>query len=469
MLGIGKVFVQKFEPLGILYIAAFLLEAGAEVTVLDAPAEEMDFDSTINRIRMEKPDILGITTLTSNGAMVYNIGKCVKDSMDNTLVVLGNIHAAVYAKEYLANGVCDVVVHGEGEVPMMALVELSEKNGSLSDISSISYMDNGIYKNNPPAPSDLVPLDKKPARSIVKSGLYGMDRISNQSYVPEKKYSVKTMLTSRGCPNSCYFCVINSNQKSRYASADFVVDEIEELVNKHDTDYIYIMDPLFMGIKSRVFEICEKIISRKISVKWGCDTHINYIDPDLLCIMEKAGCFELSLGIESGNQKSLDIIKPGVTIPAIEKAVEMIRSRTKIKIEGLFILGIPGEGQKETLNTIKFAKSLDIDMAQFSILVPYPGSPAYIDLVSKGELDNGIRENNKLDIETWKRYSGYICFNSIIPIWTCNEMGVEELRGFQKRAFREFYCRPKIILRNLKKVRISNMLQLMRIAFKGML
>ena len=122
---------------------------------------------------------------------------------------------------------------------------------------------------------------------------------------------------------------------------------------------------------------------------------------------------------------------------------------------------------EEALKTIAFAKSLPLDMAQFSILCPYPGSPLFTELVARGEIDTGIREDGRLDPSIWKRYSSYICFTDNEPIWVTPTMTSKQLRALQKRAQREFYLRPSQIWRQLKRARPNNIIKMARIAWRG--
>jgi len=126
-------------------------------------------------------------------------------------------------------------------------------------------------------------------------------------------------------------------------------------------------------------------------------------------------------------------------------------------------LGIEGETEKDVLNTIKFAKSLPLDMAQFSILTPYPGSPLFYKLANKKEIDTGIRKNHKIVPEVWRRYSSYICFSYIEPIWVTKTLSPKKLQYLQKKAFRDFYIRPKYLLELIKRLRPHNILNFFKI------
>ncbi len=189
--------------------------------------------------------------------------------------------------------------------------------------------------------------------------------------------------------------------------------------------------------------------------------------------MESANCYVLSLGIESGVQRLLDAVNKGITLEAIEKAVRVIKEHSSIQVEGLFILGLPGETEQDAQKTIRFARRLPLDMAQFSVLIPYPGSALFDELSASGELDTGRRApapgqlHGALDTSVWSRYSSYICFNEVEPIWVTPSLDAERLRRLQKAALRSFYLRPSQVWRQLRRLRPSNAMQMIKVAWDG--
>lgn len=304
-----------------------------------------------------------------------------------------------------------------------------------------------------------------PARDLVSRNGYSLDTISNQLYVGKSRSSSKTMSTSRGCWYRCTFCVVN--QKPRFASPAAVVDEMQHLERELGAEYVFIIDPLCMYDQARMFAICEEIGRRGLRLKWGCDARVSCVTPDLIRAMDRANCYDLSFGIESGVQRLLNAVKKGTTLGQVARAIETVCRYTDIRVGGLFILGLPGESAEDSLETIRFAKSLPLDMAQFSLCTPYPGSALFEELRAAGRLDDGIRPDGTLDTSVWRRYSAYISFTSLDPIWVTPEKTPGQLRALQKRAQREFYLRPSQILRHLGRIRPSNVLRVLRVAKAG--
>ena len=234
-----------------------------------------------------------------------------------------------------------------------------------------------------------------------------------------------------------------------------------------NTGYVYIQDPLFTGNKRRVYEICDEIMRRGLKIRWGCDARVDDMKPELVQAMDAANCYELSLGVESAVQRHLDAVEKRTSPEKVRRAVQTIRENSDILVEGLFILGFPGETWDEAMQTIHFATSLKLDMAQFSIMNPYPGSPLFEQLAADGVLDTGVREDGTVDTAIWKRYSSYIMFTDIDPIWVTPSLTVEQLRKLQKIALRSFYLRPRQIYRALKRLRKENFVESVRIAISG--
>lgn len=467
MFGVGKAFVQKYEPLGLLYIAAVARAAQFEVSVVDAHAQQLDLARIQAHILQIRPAVIGISTLTCSGNLVFKLGQWIRSTLPNTLVVLGNIHASVFAEAYLRHNCCQVVVHGEAEHVFTQLLRRHEAGASFEDVPSISFLrKDALVQTSSAAVVDLEKLPP-PARDLVDQRHYFLTAISNQSYVTQHGSTAKTMVTSRGCPHRCTFCVVHRGQKPRYASVQQVVDELQMLQEEYATGYVYIMDALFMGNKGRLLAICDEIRRRRLTVRWGCDAHVSQITPELISSMAGANCYELSLGIESGVQYLLDAIGKKITLERVVSAVHTIKNNSNIQLEGLFILGLPGERRRDSLETIRFAKSLPLDMAQFSILCPYPGSPLFEELAARGEIDTGVKPDGTVHPAVWKRYSSYICFTDLEPIWVTPTQTVKQLRRLQKRAQREFYLRPAQVWRQARRVRPNNILQLAKIAWRG--
>ena len=154
--------------------------------------------------------------------------------------------------------------------------------------------------------------------------------------------------------------------------------------------------------------------------------------------MKKAGCWIIYLGIESGSQKILDAIGKRITLEQVKKAVKILKD-AGIQILGSFIIGFLQDTKETIKETIKFAKSLSLDYAQFSILTPYPGTPIF----------DYAKKHGMLLTEDWSKYTG------IEPVIKIEGVSEREIKALFQKAYITFYLRPRIIMRWLKNKQFS--------------
>jgi radical SAM superfamily enzyme YgiQ (UPF0313 family) len=287
-----------------------------------------------------------------------------------------------------------------------------------------------------------------PARHYLDMSKY---RESNTTKTPFAR-----ILSSRGCTGRCIFCVWNSvlfQRRFRARSAQNVISEIEFLIDKYGVKYVYIDDDTFTIDKKRVIDICRLMKKRKINKKisWGTLSRIDTIDSEMLKEMKEAGCDMIVYGIESGSQEILNNMKKGITINKIREVIKETK-KNGIRIHATFMFGAPGETKETIRKTIEFAKELDPDTAQFPICMPYPGTEFY---------DISVK-NKWLKIKNWSDF--YSATDRAVVEY--DNLTKEDLENAVKTAYKEFYMRPKYIVKQILKIRSpSGFIQVAQNAF----
>jgi len=262
--------------------------------------------------------------------------------------------------------------------------------------------------------------------------------ISRYEYKFYKYLPKAPIITSRGCPYQCTFCdrsVFGS--KVRMRSIGNILDEVEMLVKDYGVREIEIVDDLFTVNRERVMEFCSKLMSRRLKIAWLCMGRVNCVTPEMLRIMKKAGCWHINYGIESGNQKILDSIKKDITLEVAEKAVSWTK-RVKIRTQGFFLVGLPGDDEKSMRETIDFSKRLSLDRVAFCITQPFPGSELYKTALARGEIRKDVGYH----------YYDNDNFHKELP-YVPRGLTAETLVKCRNRFYREFYMRPSFVINQI--------------------
>ncbi len=356
-----------FPPLGLLYIAAYAEKEGHQVAVRDLAIRKKKED-----IDFKKYDIVGISTDTTRHRQALQLAKKAKAS--GCMVVMGGPHPSYADEEILSTQRVDFIVRGEGEVTFSELVATLQKNdGTFHSVQGISFFSNGQLVRTPPRPFienlDSLPL---PARHLIHMDDYRRTKFGGRDITP--------LITSRGCPYQCTFCASSHfwGTKVRMRSVESVLKEIGEIYDRYHFNAVAFVDDTFNVSPKRVIEICHGIIEKKLDLWWWCLSRIDLLlrNEEMVKEMVRAGGKAVFIGVESSNPKTLNELKKGIDLEDIVQTVEMLK-RNGVEIHASYILGGLHDDVKTIHETIRFAKRLDTNVAQFAILTPYPGTAVY--------------------------------------------------------------------------------------------
>jgi radical SAM superfamily enzyme YgiQ (UPF0313 family) len=384
-------------PLGLLSLAGALKAEGYEAVVLDR-----NTGTSIAEIvaGADKADAIGISVWSCGAEDGAEISRGLRAAHPGIPIIVGGPHASALPAQTAVVLACNAGVVGEGEA---ALVEVL-RDGDLKNRR-------GWIVNTPTGDIANLPM---PAYGAVDWKRY-------KPHPPHGKWMpFVPMVTSRGCPYQCRFCsksVFGSKHRSREPWQ--IVEEVDYLRKVFGIREVAFYDDTFTIDRKRMLELCRMLRERRLGVHWSCETRVNTVDVELLREMKSAGCFSVSFGIESANQKTLDYIKKGISVEQARLAVRLAK-KAGLSTTGYFMF-VPGmEGAEERANTVELAKALGLDYAQFATLTPLPGSALYDPLSSS------------------TRYGG---------------TGAGS--GYEAQATRAFYLRPRYVARRAARAATS--------------
>lgn len=429
--------VGLYPPLGLMYIAAYIeRHTDHNVKILDAVAEGLDYEGIKAYVLDFAPDVVGIQAITQILVDVVRVVNIVKDVDKNTHVCIGGPHAYIYPKETAMLPGVDSVIPGEGELVFTELVNSLEKGKGLEGIGGIVYKENGSLKENDGTKwiqeLDSLPL---PARHMVPKGKYYC--------IIETDSPMTTMISTRGCPYNCSFCLGFERGRYRERSVEKVVDELESCVRDGYRD-IFFWDSIFTVKKDRVLKICQEIINRNVQVSWSVRARINHVDEEMLEKLREAGCKRIQYGIEAGSDETLKLMRKGTTTEQIQRDIRLTK-QFGFTVYGDFMIGFPGESRQNILDTIDFACNLDLDYVNFALTTPYPDTPLY----------KWGFEKKLYTTDYWRDFAKDPKEGFVPKIWD-ESVSREELNGLLALAYRRFYLRPGYIWRRLIEVRSYN-------------
>jgi radical SAM superfamily enzyme YgiQ (UPF0313 family) len=322
-------------------------------------------------------------------------------------------------------------VKGEGEKTFVRLLEALEGRGPCSRVEGLAGRDDDtgeVFDNPPSAPIEDLDSLPFPARELTPIGKYYS--------ILAKRNPITTMFTSRGCPYRCLFCDRPAvGRKFRAHSALYVVDEMEACARLGIREF-FLYDDTFNVNRKRVFEICDEIKRRKIDISFDIRARADRMDEEMLKALREAGCDRVHYGVESADEGVLATLRKDLNLSQVLEVFKATR-RQGMKTLAYFMLGNPGENRASALKTIEFSKRLDPDFVHFSVLTPFPGTALY---------RLGIEEGRYAG-DYWEEFARDPTPEFVPRLWE-EYMTREELVDLLRYAYKSFYLRPKIALKN---------------------
>jgi len=420
-----------YYPLWLAYATGVMEKVGHEVKLIDAPARGLTLENVLAIVKEFKPKLVVIDASTPSVHNDVRVLEAIKKEQDCFAVLVGTHPSALPAETLKMSKSIDAVARHEYDYTLCDLAkELEKKKPALKNILGLSFGQKGKVIHNPDRPF-IENLDAIPFVSeVYRNHLRIEDYFYSANLYPEI-----TIVTGRGCQFHCKFCVwpqVLNGRAYRTRSIENVVAEFEYIKkNFPKVKEVFIEDDTFTADRERVRRFCDLLLEKGLKISWSANARA---DVDLLTLqkMKSAGCRLLCVGIESGEQRVLNEIRKGTTIPGI-RSFMLNAKKAGILVHGCFMLGNQGDTIESIRKTIEFAKELAPDTAQFFPIMVYPGTETF----------DWAKKNNFLtseNFEDWLDECGQ--HNCMVSRPGLTNKQLVELCD---QARIEFYLRPKYI------------------------
>ncbi len=337
--------------------------------IIDGKFERIDLQDIKQRLSLWKPNVVGITAMTHEIQRAAQVADIVKEILPEAITVLGGAHATALPAQTLTEfPAFDVAVCGEGECTFFDFVSTIGNVGGWEKVKGIAYrVVNGIQTNEP--------------RDLINN----LDELPSPAWELYPRSNAYPLITARGCPFRCNFCMRVLGNKLRKRSPENVINELKSVLNTYSPKFIHFVDETFTIDKRHANDLLELMLENGLhkKIKWDAQTRADVSDYNLLKKMRTAGCEWIGFGVESGNEQILEATGKGITLNQALNAVNAAK-KAGIKTDGFFIFGHPFETTKTVWDTINFATKLNTTTVTFGTMVPYPGTQIY-ELAQKGE------------------------------------------------------------------------------------
>jgi radical SAM superfamily enzyme YgiQ (UPF0313 family) len=418
-------------PLGLGYLATALKREGQDVAILDCVNKRCTFEMFENYISRNNFELIGITVYSAALKQVKRSLEIIKKVKPKTITVVGGPHpsaAPEHTLSFLTEA--DFAFRGEGEISFPLFIKYL-KNGQkdrFKEVPGLVWREAGKIMFNEIVIHQNIDDFDFPAWDLIRPKEYGKPG----SIVPKGWASI---ITSRGCPYQCTFCSahIIAGCRMRYRSIDRVIQEIKYLYSRYGIRKFSILDENFTLNRLRAKEFCQKILNEDVKFEFMLPNgvRLDTLTEDLLELMKRVGFSKrMAVGIESGSERILKMIKKNLSKEKIREKIELM-DRMGFQPIGYFILGFPTETREEMQETIDFAMALKLYRAAFTPLIPLPGTEIFDTLVKNHELPADF-DFSRLSTDEVN--------------YAPKDISREELDKTRRRAILKFHLRPRVVL-----------------------
>ena len=428
-----------YYPLFLASTAGVLEEDGFQVDFVDAPAEGLDRPAFLSRAEDFHPDLVVMETSTPSFHNDREVMVLLKKRLPRALMAMVGTHVSALPEEALQpDGAVDVVVRGEYEYTVRDLARALRDGRDWQNLRGTSFLRDAEEVVHNPEGEWIADLDALP----FVSRTYRKHLDIRNYFNPNALYPMVTIISSRGCPFSCDFCLypqVLTGNRLRCRSPGNLVEEMAYICEAFPgVKSIFFEDDTFTSSRKRCLEISDLILKRGVKISWTTNARAD-LDYEELSLMKAAGCRSLCVGFESASREHLQAVHKGTRV---ERMFDFMASAREagILIHGCFMVGFPGETRETMEQTLQLALKLKPDTIQVYPMMVYPGTRSY----------RWFKEHDLLLTENYRQWlTDKGLHNCVIRT---EDVSSEELLQFCYTARRRFYLRPGYLLYKMAQV-----------------
>ncbi|GMO26049.1 MAG: radical SAM protein [Termitinemataceae bacterium] len=416
-------------------LSAWLKKYNYKPLLIDANSGNLGHDDILARINEHNIQIVGISCITSTYSQVVSLSRFLKEKGKN--VIVGGIHPSFLPYQTLVDTGAEYVLCGEGEIPLLKLLEKNMVNDGIKGVYSLD---------------NLKDADTQYQMADVVSNLDDIPMLDWEQLPPlDSGCSIET---TRGCSNSCKFCVSKSfnGRKVRMRSPQRVVEEMLYLKEKFNVKSFGFVDDSMTLNKERVAAICNLMLEHDLIIPWSCFVRADQLDDDTIELMKKTGLNSCGIGVESANDEILKNINKDESVDEIRRGIEMLLKHN-LNTNLLLIIGLPGETKKTIKKTIDFTLSFNAPSLLtilYNQLQIVPGSELWNDLKGMYQIVHSTHCDMKLDQQ------------GLNTTWTPQGLTHKDLKWALYIGYARFYLRPAYFFAAMKRSGMRNLIMILK-------
>lgn len=427
-----------YYPIWLAYATGVLEDAGHQVRLMDAPAAGQSIEDLCSFVQTWKPHLLVVDTSTPSFHNDMHVLATLKAAWPDAFAVAVGPHVSARPDESMAAcAELDAVARREYEYTLRDLARVLAGSGSLAEVAGLTYRAGERVIHNPDRPF-IENLDELPFVSRV----YKTHLRPEDYFYAITPHPVVTIITGRGCPHRCMYCLFPQTlqgRRYRYRSPENVVAEFQYIARElPHIKHVFMEDDTLTVNRARCLEMARLLKEARTGITFTANSRAD-VDYDVLVALKAAGCRMLCVGFESGDEQVLKNMRKGISVAQMRQFMKDAR-RAGILVHGCFMAGNPGETRETLARTLRLAKELNPDTAQFFPLMVYPGTEAY-DWAER----NGYLMTR--DYRQWLTADGL--HNCVLSL---PDLSNADLIAWCDEARRSFYLRPRYIGAKLKQV-----------------